>query len=84
MIIAAEFGVGEVLWSLFWFYLFMMWVMLVFFIFADIIGNDEMDGMTKALWALAIIFLPYLGVLMYIVINGRSMGARQNRYARSS
>ncbi|MFW2382905.1 MAG: PLDc N-terminal domain-containing protein [Acidimicrobiales bacterium] len=83
MIIAAEFGVGQVLWSLFWFYLFMMWVMLVFFIFADIIGNDEMDGMTKALWALAIIFLPYLGVLMYIVVNGRSMGARQNRYSRT-
>ncbi len=83
MILAAGFGVGEILWSLFWFYLFLMWMMLVFFIFADIIRNDEMAGMTKALWAFAIIFLPYLGVFLYIIVNGRTMSRRQERYARS-
>lgn len=81
--IVAAFGVGEVLWSLFWFYLFAMWIVLVLVVFSDIIANDEMDGMAKALWALAIIFVPYLGIFLYLVVNGREMGRRHNRYASS-
>ncbi len=77
------FGVGQVLWSLFWFYLFAMWVMLLIFIFADIIRDHEASGLTKALWALAIIFLPYVGVFGYIIVNGESMSRRHNRYVRS-
>jgi hypothetical protein len=82
MILATGFGVGEILWSLFWLYLFMMWVVLVFFVFADIIQNDEMNGIAKATWTFAIIVMPYLGVFMYIIVNGRTMSRRQNRYTR--
>jgi hypothetical protein len=83
MIVAAEFGVGQVLWSFFWFYIFLMWIMLVFFVFADIIRDHEMPGMAKALWAFAIIFLPYLGVFVYIIVNGESMSRRHNQAVRS-
>ena len=76
VLIAAEFGVGQVLWSIFWFFLFFIWIMLVFQIFGDIIRND-MSGVTKAIWAAFIIFVPYLGIFMYIIMNGSSMGARQ-------
>ena len=77
------FGVGQVLWSLFWFYLFAMWVMLVLTIFSDIVMNHEMSGMTKALWAFTIIFLPYLGAFMYLIVNGQSMSHRHNKSFRS-
>ena len=78
MLLAAEFGVGQVLWSLFWFYLFAMWIMVVFFVFADIFRND-LPGSAKALWAVVIIFVPYLGVFGYIVAHGQSMGRRAQR-----
>ena len=79
--IVAEFLVGQVLWSLFWFFLFFMWIMLVFSVFGDIIRSDDMSGVAKALWAAVIIFVPYLGVFMYLIVRGGKMGDRQMRRA---
>ncbi len=81
MLLAADFGVGQVLWSFFWFFLFFMWIMLVFRVFGDIIRSD-MSGVSKALWTAFVIFLPYLGILMYLIVNGDAMGARQVQAAQ--
>ncbi len=77
MLLAAEFGTGQVLWSILWFFIFFLWIWLVITIFADIIRNHEMSGVAKALWSLFIIFIPFLGVFMYLIVNGRSMNERQ-------
>jgi hypothetical protein len=82
MLLAAHFGVGQMLWSIFWFFLFVLWIMLVFQVFGDIIRADDQSGVSKAVWAAFIIFLPYLGVFMYLIIHGASMGARQARAAQ--
>jgi len=74
---AAEFGTGEVLLSIFWFFLFFMWIMLVFNIFADIIRSDDLSGIAKAMWTAFVIFLPYLGVFMYLIARGDSMAMRR-------
>lgn len=83
MLLAAEFGTGQVFWSILWFFLFFVWIMLVFTIFGDIIRNDDMGGLAKAIWSIFIIFLPYLGVFAYLIINGNKMGERQVKAARS-
>ena len=76
MLLAAEFGTGQVLWSIIWFFLFFMWIWLVITIFADIIRNHEMSGWAKALWSLFIIFVPFLGIFVYLIANGGSMNER--------
>ena len=57
----AEFGTGQVLWSLLWFFLFLIWVMLVFRVFGELLRNDEMSGTAKMLWTVAVVTLPYIG-----------------------
>ena len=57
-----------------------MWIMLVFFVFADIIRSDDLPGTAKALWAGVIIFLPYLGVFAYLVARGENMSRRHDPY----
>jgi hypothetical protein len=76
MLLAAEFGSGQVLWSIIWFFIFFMWIWLVITIFADIIRNHHMSGWAKALWSLFIIFVPFLGVFVYLIANGGSMNER--------
>jgi hypothetical protein len=83
LLLAAEFGTGQVFWSILWFFLFFVWIMLIFTIFGDIIRNDEMGGVKKAIWSVFIIFLPYLGVFAYLIINGNKMGERQVKAARA-
>jgi uncharacterized membrane protein len=83
MLLAAEFGTGQVLWSILWFFLFFLWIMLIFSIFGDIIRNDDMSGVGKALWSILIIFLPFLGIFLYLIVNGGKMGERQMRAAKA-
>jgi hypothetical protein len=77
LFLAAEFGTGQVLWSILWFFLFFMWIMLIFTIFGDIVRSDDMSGAAKAIWSVLIIFLPFLGIFLYLVLRGGKMGERQ-------
>ena len=81
--LAAEFGTGQVFWSILWFFLFFVWIMLIFTIFGDIIRSDDMGGGAKALWSLFVIFLPFLGIFMYLIVRGGSMGERQMKAAKA-
>jgi hypothetical protein len=82
MLFAGEFGTGEALWSILWFFLFFLWIWLVITIFADII-RSSMSGWGKALWTIGIIVLPYLGVFLYLIVNGGDMNKRSEDDARA-
>ncbi len=74
---AAEWGTGEVLISMLWFFFIFIWIMLLFYVFADLFSNHEMGGLAKLLWVVVIIIAPYLGVFVYLLVNGSRMGQRQ-------
>jgi hypothetical protein len=61
---------------MFWFFLFIMWIWLVITIFIDIFQTD-MSGWAKAGWTIFVIFLPFLGVLVYLIVNGSDMQQRR-------
>jgi hypothetical protein len=44
-----------------------MWIWIVITTFADIFRRDDMSGWSKALWSIFIIFLPFLGVFIYLI-----------------
>ena len=75
----AEFGTGQVLWSMLWFFLFLIWIWLLIVVFADIFRSSDLSGWGKALWTLFIIVLPYLGVFVYLIARGGTMQERPAR-----
>ena len=83
MVLAVEWGTGQVLWSILWFSLFFLWIWLVIMVFADIIRARSMSGWAKAMWVIGIIILPFLGVFMYLIINGSDMNRRGEEMARA-
>lgn len=60
-------------WMMLWFFLWIMWLFLLFKVVADIFRSHEMSGWGKAGWLIFVILLPYLGVLVYLIVRGRSM-----------
>ena len=64
------------LWS-FWFFIwiaaFTFWFRCLFDLFSD----SELSGWAKAAWAALMIFLPWFGALIYLIVRGRSMADRQ-------
>ena len=73
----AVFGVGQVLWSLMWFFLFFVWIMLLLQVFTDIFRSSDLSGVAKMLWVVFTIVVPYLGVFMYLILRGGKIHQRQ-------
>jgi len=63
-------------WAMLWFFLFVIWIWLLISVFSDIFRSDDLSGWSKALWVLFVVFLPYLGVFVYLIARGRSMQER--------
>jgi hypothetical protein len=73
-VLLAEFGSGQVFLSMLWFFLFFIWIWLLIAVFGDIFRSKDLSGWGKALWSIFIIFLPYLGVFVYLIARGHKMG----------
>jgi len=72
-LLAEEFGTGQVFWSMIWFFLFFIWIWILITVFADIFRSHDMGGWAKALWVIFVVFLPYLGVFVYLIARGGKM-----------
>jgi hypothetical protein len=75
----AEFGTGQVFWSMLWFFLFFIWIWLLMALFADIFRSPDLSGWGKAFWSIFIICLPFLGIMVYLIARGSKMQERAMR-----
>ena len=66
----------DLFWATLWLFVFFAWIWLVITIFGDIFRSRDLSGWGKALWTLFVVFLPWLGVLIYLIVRGRSMEDR--------
>jgi Short C-terminal domain/Phospholipase_D-nuclease N-terminal len=74
--VVAEFAVGQVFYSMLWFFLFFIWIYMLIVVFGDIFRSDDLSGWAKALWTIFVIVLPYLGVFVYLIARGGKMTQR--------
>lgn len=63
-------------WS-FWIFIWISAVMIWFRCVFDLFSDKTLSGWGKAGWALVLIFLPWIGALIYLIARGKSMGERQ-------
>ncbi len=76
MPIAADYPFLDILWSMLIFVGFVMWIWLAIAVFADIFRRRDMGGLMKALWIIFIIFIPLLGVLVYLIAYHNDIAER--------
>lgn len=79
-----DFGFWDVIASMFWFMLLIAWIWLLIAILGDIFRDRELGGGAKAMWTLFLIFLPWLGALLYLIVRGKSMNDRSMQAAQES
>jgi hypothetical protein len=76
MLIAADYPFMDVFWSMLVFFLWVAWLLLLFRIFGDLFRRQDLSGWGKAAWSIFVIFLPFLGVLVYLIAHGGDMARR--------
>lgn len=56
--------------------MWILWFTVLFRVIADIFRSDDLGGVSKTLWLMFVLFLPFLGVFVYVIVRGKAMGAR--------
>jgi hypothetical protein len=67
--------------TMLYFFLFVIWIWLLITVFIDIFRSHDMGGWAKALWAIFVIILPFLGVFVYVIARGGKMHERAAQQA---
>ena len=79
MVLAADYPLLDAFWTIMIVFFWVLWFWLLITVFADLFRRHDMSGWVKALWVIFVIVLPYLGVLVYLIANGRHMAERNAR-----
>jgi uncharacterized membrane protein YcjF (UPF0283 family) len=73
----------DIIWFIFVAYVFFAYLMVLFSVIADIFRNQETSGLTKALWVLLLIVLPFITLIVYLITHGSGMGERSAKQAQA-
>jgi Phospholipase_D-nuclease N-terminal len=63
-------------WTMFIFFLLVIWIWILIMVFSDIFRSHDLSGWAKALWFVFVLFIPLIGVLVYLIARGGSMHER--------
>jgi hypothetical protein len=83
MPLAADYPFLEVLWTLLVFFVWVAWFWLLITIAVDVFRRRDIGGGKKALWLLFMLFVPFVGVLIYLIINHDEMAQRDIERAKA-
>jgi hypothetical protein len=72
-----DFSFGEFLWSLLIIFFMIIFFIMLWQVLTDLFRSDDVHGWAKAGWVIFLIFLPFLGLLVYVIVRGRGMAERQ-------
>jgi uncharacterized membrane protein len=78
----------EDFWDSFWWffcvYAVIAFLWALFAVFGDLFRDDKLSGWLKAVWILFLVFVPLLGVLVYLIARGKGMAERSMQRARAN
>jgi hypothetical protein len=76
---ASSYPLLNVFWTMFEFFLWVIWIWILITVFIDIFRSHDLSGWAKALWFLFVLFIPLIGVIVYLIARGGEMHERAAR-----
>jgi hypothetical protein len=81
--VVAAYSFGDVMWSMFVFFAWILFFWMLFIVFGDLFSRHDISGWAKAGWTVFVIILPFLGIFIYLIAEGKGMGERAQQRAQS-
>jgi membrane protein implicated in regulation of membrane protease activity len=69
-------------WTVFEIFLWIIWIWILIYVFIDIFRSHDLSGWAKALWFVFVLFIPLIGVLVYLIARGGEMQQRAQQQAQ--
>ena len=83
MVIGADYPFMDVLWSMIIFFFWVIWIWIVITVLIDVFRRHDIGGFSKALWVIFVVILPWLGVLIYLIVEHDGMRDRGVKQAQA-
>jgi hypothetical protein len=83
MLMAADYPFLDVFWSMIIFFFWVIWIWIVITVLIDIFRRADIGGWVKAVWVAFVVILPWLGVLIYLIVEHDGMRDRSASQARA-
>jgi hypothetical protein len=81
--VAADYPFLDVLWTLLIFFAWVFWFWLIITVAVDIFRRKDASGWKKAAWLVVILFIPFIGVFAYLIVNSDEMADRNMQQAQA-
>ena len=65
-------------------FVFVMWFWLLITVFSDLFRRHDISGWGKAVWVIIMLLIPYIGVFVYMISQGRGMAERSSQQAQQA
>jgi hypothetical protein len=77
VVFAADYPFLDVFWTMLIFFFWVIWIWILITVLIDLFRRHDISGWGKAGWAIFMIVLPYLGVFVYLISQGKGMAERR-------
>lgn len=74
-----DWSLWEVIWTSFVVFLWISVLIIFVNVIVDVFRSDDLSGWGKAGWLIALVVLPFLGLLIYVITRGPGMSQRAVR-----
>jgi hypothetical protein len=65
-------------------FVFIVWFWLLISVASDLFRRHDISGWAKAIWVIVLVVAPYIGVLAYLIFQGRGMAERNLQQAQAA
>ena len=83
MVIAADYPFLDVFWTILIFFFWVIWIWIVITVLIDVFRRHDIGGFAKVLWVIFVVILPWLGVLIYLIVEHDGMRDRSMKQAQA-
>ena len=83
-VLATDYPFLDLMWTMVIFFVWILWIWLLFSVFADIFRRHDLSGLGKTGWIVFAILLPFLGVFVYLLSQGHKMADRDVEHMQAA
>jgi len=84
VIVAADYPLLNVFWTIIIVFAWVAWFWVLIIVISDLFSRHDIGGWAKALWMLFVIVVPFLGIFIYVISQGKGMGERRAKQVQAS
>ena len=84
MVIATSYPFLGILWTTLIFFAWVIFIWIAITVLIDVFRRHDISGWGKAAWVVFVVILPWLGVLVYLIVNHDGMAERRTKEAKAA